>query len=406
MPVLVTHRRVAWRLRMARVSDLLAAGRTFSFEFFPPKTDSAQLSLGRTIAELEPLAAELRLGDLRRRWQHPPADPGRRHVGPPRDGHHADGPPDLPGPHPRRDRHDPRRLPRRRDREHPGPRRRSADRSRRRPAERLHVRRRAGRGHRPGRLLDRRRRAPGDPSAIRRIGDSDRRHLAAKLPHADFAITQFFFEIEPYLRLVDELAELGVDKPVLPGIMPVTNAGQVARMAAMSGAEIPAWLVERLDGVDDPTEVRRIGVDVGVRAVRRAARCRRARAALLHAQPQHGDPGDLRQPRARSSAARRMTTSITRPLEWHPPRAAISAVPYLPGLDGMRAIAVAAVMVYHANNAVAARWLPRRRGLLRDQRLPHHAAADRRARAHRLGQPAPLLPAPGPTAAARRCSRC
>ena len=52
-----------------------------------------------------------------------------------------------------------------------------------------------------------------------------------------------------------------------------------------------------------------------------------------------------------------MTTSITRPtrpLEWHPPRAAISAVPYLPGLDGMRAIAVAVVMVYHANSA----WLP------------------------------------------------
>ena len=41
---------------MARVSELLAAGRTFSFEFFPPKTDGAQLSLGRTIAELEPLA--------------------------------------------------------------------------------------------------------------------------------------------------------------------------------------------------------------------------------------------------------------------------------------------------------------------------------------------------------------
>src|SRR6187397_1073263 len=40
---------------MARVSDLLAAGRTYSFEFFPPKTDGAQLTLGRTIAELEPL---------------------------------------------------------------------------------------------------------------------------------------------------------------------------------------------------------------------------------------------------------------------------------------------------------------------------------------------------------------
>src|SRR5215207_797785 len=40
---------------MARIADLLAAGRTFSFEFFPPKTDGAQLTLGRTIAELEPL---------------------------------------------------------------------------------------------------------------------------------------------------------------------------------------------------------------------------------------------------------------------------------------------------------------------------------------------------------------
>ena len=43
-----------------------------------------------------------------------------------------------------------------------------------------------------------------------------------------------------------------------------------------------------------------------------------------------------------------------RPLEWNPPKAAVSRVPYLPGLDGMRALAVVAVMVYHANNA----WLP------------------------------------------------
>ena len=91
---------------------------------------------------------------------------------------------------------------------------------------------------------------------------TDRRFLAAKLRRADFAITQFFFEVEHYLRLVDELAELGVDKPVLPGIMPVTNVGQVRRMATMSGADVPAWLVERLDSVDDPAEVRRIGVDV------------------------------------------------------------------------------------------------------------------------------------------------
>ena len=44
--------------------------------------------------------------------------------------------------------------------------------------------------------------------------------------------------------------------------MPITNAGQVRRMAQLSGAALPAWLVDRLDGVDDPAEVRRIGVEL------------------------------------------------------------------------------------------------------------------------------------------------
>ena len=60
--------------------------------------------------------------------------------------------------------------------------------------------------------------------------DADRRHLAAKLDLADFGITQFFFEAEPYLRMIDELAALGCTKPVLPGIMPVTNAGSGAAL--------------------------------------------------------------------------------------------------------------------------------------------------------------------------------
>ena len=77
---------------------------------------------------------------------------------------------------------------------------------------------------------------------------SDRRHLAAKLAEADFAITQFFFEPEPYLRLVDDLAALDCDKPVIPGIMPVTNAGQVARFAQLAGAEFPAHLASAVRG--------------------------------------------------------------------------------------------------------------------------------------------------------------
>jgi methylenetetrahydrofolate reductase (NADPH) len=91
---------------------------------------------------------------------------------------------------------------------------------------------------------------------------TDRRHLADKLSVADFALTQFFFEAEHWVRLVDELHALGVDKPVLPGIMPITNKAQVKRMADMSGADLPGWLADRLDATDDPDEVRRIGIDV------------------------------------------------------------------------------------------------------------------------------------------------
>lgn len=92
---------------------------------------------------------------------------------------------------------------------------------------------------------------------------SDRRHLADKLAEADFAITQFFFEAEPYLRMVDELSALGCHKPILPGIMPVTNAGQVTRFAQLAGAEFPIHLSERFDAVAaDPDAVRALGVEL------------------------------------------------------------------------------------------------------------------------------------------------
>lgn len=91
---------------------------------------------------------------------------------------------------------------------------------------------------------------------------SDRRHLAAKLTRADFGVTQFFFEAEHYFRMREELHDLGCHTPVLPGIMPVTNLGSVQRMADMSGATFPAELLERLGRADgDPEEVRKVGVD-------------------------------------------------------------------------------------------------------------------------------------------------
>jgi len=92
--------------------------------------------------------------------------------------------------------------------------------------------------------------------------ETDRRHLAAKLRLADFAITQFFFEPDHYFRLLDELDALGVSKPVIPGIMPVTNKAQVRRMAELSGAAFPAWLADRIGDSTSEEEVRRIGVDV------------------------------------------------------------------------------------------------------------------------------------------------
>ena len=101
----------------------------------------------------------------------------------------------------------------------------------------------------------------GHPSSVDLA--TDRRYLAAKLRLADFAVTQFFFEVDEYMRLVDDLAALGVEKPVLPGIMPVTSLSSIPRMAAM-GAAVPGWAVERLEeaGRLGPDDVRKVGIDM------------------------------------------------------------------------------------------------------------------------------------------------
>jgi methylenetetrahydrofolate reductase (NADPH) len=99
--------------------------------------------------------------------------------------------------------------------------------------------------------------------------ETDRRHLAAKLAVADFGITQLFFRVDEYVALVDELAALGCHTPILPGIMPVTNIGQVERFAELSGYPLPDDLVARLHAVaDDPDAVRRVGVEEATRLCR------------------------------------------------------------------------------------------------------------------------------------------
>jgi methylenetetrahydrofolate reductase (NADPH) len=94
--------------------------------------------------------------------------------------------------------------------------------------------------------------------------EQDARVLAMKqAAGAEFAITQLFFRVEDYERLLDSAASRGCTMPIVPGIMPVTNVAQIERFAALSGAAFPTELVERFSLVaDDPAGVVRMGIDV------------------------------------------------------------------------------------------------------------------------------------------------
>jgi methylenetetrahydrofolate reductase (NADH) len=101
--------------------------------------------------------------------------------------------------------------------------------------------------------------------------ESDTRYFVRKCEAgADYAITQMFFRAEDYLRLRDRVAALGCDVPIIPGIMPVTQLSTIARSEQLSGAPFPPELAERFEAVgDDPEAVRRLGIDQAVALCRR-----------------------------------------------------------------------------------------------------------------------------------------
>lgn len=264
---------------MARIGDLLAAGRTFSFEFSPPKSASGSMSLGRTIAELEPLKPSFVSvtygagGSTREHtrdtvlWaQKETSIPSMAHltcVGHTRAeiadviGTYVDAGIEnvlaLAGDAPK----DPADA---------------------RPSDYVYA---LDLIEHLKEIADLSIGVAAHPEGHPRSPDlaTDRRHLADKMRAADFATTQFFFDIDHYLSLVNDLADLGITKPVVPGIMPVTNIAQVERMAELSGAAFPAWLRERLESGTSPEDVRRIGVEA---ATELSAKLLEAGAPGLH----------------------------------------------------------------------------------------------------------------------------
>lgn len=81
---------------------------------------------------------------------------------------------------------------------------------------------------------------------------------------ADAAITQYFYNTDAYFRYVDICRDNGINIPIIPGIMPITNYSNLARFSKKSGAEIPQWLSRRLEGFseDGGADMRKFGLDV------------------------------------------------------------------------------------------------------------------------------------------------
>lgn len=95
------------------------------------------------------------------------------------------------------------------------------------------------------------------PDAMSEAADIE--NLKRKLDAgASRAISQYFFDVETFLRFRDRAAAAGIDAPLVPGILPVTNFATMVKFSEMCGATVPRWLTELFDGLDDEPETRQL----------------------------------------------------------------------------------------------------------------------------------------------------
>jgi methylenetetrahydrofolate reductase (NADPH) len=109
----------------------------------------------------------------------------------------------------------------------------------------------------------------GHPEATSPEADLD--NLKRKIDAgATRAITQYFFEVDVYSRFLERARKAGITVPIIPGILPVTNFSQVRKFSAACGTDVPAWMAELFDGLDQDADTRRL-----VAATVAAEQCRR-----------------------------------------------------------------------------------------------------------------------------------
>jgi methylenetetrahydrofolate reductase (NADPH) len=234
---------------VTKIDELLAAGKTYSFEFFPPKNDAELARLARTISELQPLEPSFvsvtyrggaesrqRTFDLVSGMLHTTSLNPMAHL--------------ICVAHSRLELADILVSLRKAGVENlmalggDPPTDPDAARGELAYATELVELARAIGGFSVGVAAH----PAGHPRSIDRATDRD--YLAAKLKLADFGVTQFFFEASEYEQLVDDLDQRGVRVPVLPGILPVTSLSTMGRLGAM-GAAAPEWLEVRLRAADE-----------------------------------------------------------------------------------------------------------------------------------------------------------